>query len=1132
MVIPVGLAVWRRSLALSVFFLLCLSAVSASGAIRYVKSGATGTNNGTSWVNAYKELVSAINAAQAGDEIWIAGGTYYPDFDTNTGLHTGDRALRFLIKSNVSIFGGFNGTETARFQRDWVANRTILSGDIGQPGVFSDNTRTIMATLNSSGVAGAVIEGLVFAGGNANDPKELGGGIVGGSGGAVYVSLASVEFKQCSFVGNYAVYGGAISVHMLGSSLTVSDCMFAGNTAKYVGGAMEFQTSGGVFTVRNSTIVNNTSSRGAAIGVNYGGPSCFYYNNLIHSNTSTSTGFQLVEVGSGAGGLENNILEAALIPAGTNNLVVTSPKLARFPSSGVDGIWGTMDDILDGKLAGDSPALDFGAAAQLPADSTDLDGDSNTTEAIPFDLTHQNRALYAAPDAGAFEYVDLETVTPTLTTPAASTRVKNPVAVSFLLPEAALSSSVNLIFDNGTSQIILNLAGSQESAGTHGFNFNPADPVGTSGGAIASGVAIMDGVYAVTLSYQDASGHAAATATSMNVTIDNVTMTPTLIAPASGTSTKSPMSVSFNLPEPGLAGSVVITFDDGTTLRPLTLASSQASAGSHSFSFNPASPTTSSGGAILSGSAIPDGFYSVRLSYQDSLGNAAAGVVSSNVLIDTVTKPPTLTAPVVGTATKSPVNVTFALPESALAGSTKLNFSGTAPRTFTLVSSMETSGSHNFSFNPANVLASGVFASFSGGYDVPDGVYTVALSYQDALGNASSSASSSSVRIDTTAPSFSLPSTRVVEATSSAGAAVLYSASASDAGSGLASSLFTPSSGSTFPIGTSTVSATAIDNVGNQAGGSFLVTVRDTTAPVIQAHANVVAEATSAGGAVVSYAPATASDAVGVSTLSYSQSSGTPFPIGTTTVIVFALDAANNLGTKTFIVTVQDTTSPLVTPPADVTVEAAGPSGSVVTYGSAAATDAVGVASLTYSQASGTTFGIGTTTVTITARDAANNVGTAAFHVTVKSLATADSWRFQHFGTIGNSGNAADTAAPDGDGIANLLKYGLAITPGSSGAAFLPQANTRTYPEGNRLALVFNRDPARNDITMEVQVSETLEAGSWTTVAASINGAPFTGVGLVSETAAGGGLQAVEVRDNVNIDSGTPHRYMRVKVTR
>ena len=791
-----------------------------------------------------------------------------------------------------------------------------------------------------------------------------------------------------------------------------------------------------------------------------------------------------------------------------------------------------MDDILDGKLAGDSPALDFGSAAQLPADSTDADGDSNTTEVIPFDLRHQTRALYAAPDAGAFEYVDLETVIPTLTTPAASSRVKNPVAVSFLLPEAALSSSVKLIFDNGTAQTVLSLASTQESAGTHAVNFNPADPVGTSGGVISSGSAIADGVYSVTLSYQDPLGHAAATATSTSVTIDTFTMTPTLGAPAAGLVTKSPVSVSFTLPEAGMSGTVVITFDDGITQRPLTLASSQSSVGSHGFTFIPTAPTTSSGGAIISGSAIPDGVYTVRLSYQDSLGNAAASVINSNVRIDTLTQTPTLIVPGAGVAMKSPVPVTFFLPESALAGSAKVSFSGTVTRTLTLATSLGTNGSHNFSFDPANPLLSSDIASISGGSNVPDGVYTVALSYQDSLGNANASASSSSVLIDTTAPSFSMPSTLVVEATSPAGALVTYSASASDVGSGVASSLFTPYSGSTFPIGTTTVSATAADNVGNVASGSFLVTVRDTTAPVFQAHANVVAEATSAGGALVNFAPATASDAVGVSSLAYSQSSGTPFPIGTTTVIIFALDATNNLGTKTFTVTVQDTTAPLVTPPGDIMVEAAGPSGSVVTYGNASATDAVGVSSLTYSQASGTTFGIGTTTVTVTAKDAANNAGTAVFHVIVRPLSAVDSWRYQHFGTIGNTGSAADTVAPDGDGIANLLKYALAMTPGSSGIASLPQSNIRIYAEGNRLALLFNRDPSRNDITLEVQVSDALDTGSWTTVAVSANGAPFAGDGFVVETDAGGGIKAVEVRDTVNIDSGAPHRFMRVKVSR
>ena len=147
-----------------------------------------------------------------------------------------------------------------------------------------------MATPDTNAVTGVVMEGLIFAGGYADDPKELGSGIVGGSGGAVYVYLGSLEFRQCCFVGSYAVYGGAIFIRNFGSQLTVNNCMFAGNTAKYVGGAIDYSASGGAFTVRNSTIVNNTSSRGAAIGVNTG-TSSFYYNNLIHSNTATDTGW-------------------------------------------------------------------------------------------------------------------------------------------------------------------------------------------------------------------------------------------------------------------------------------------------------------------------------------------------------------------------------------------------------------------------------------------------------------------------------------------------------------------------------------------------------------------------------------------------------------------------------------------------------------------------------------------------------------------------------------------------------------------------------------------------------------------------------------------------------------------------
>ncbi len=1075
-----------------------------------------------------------MNAAQSGDEIWIAAGTYYPDFNPSTGTHTGDRTLRFTVKSNISIFGGFAGAETQRSERDWAANRTILSGDIGRRGDFTDNTRSIMTTPADTIVTGVLLEGLIFAGGNANDPSEIGAGRIGGCGGAFYLYQGSVEFRFCTFVGHYAVYGGAVYFSGgIGSSewsLSISNCLFAGNNAKYIGGAVDVQAGSSTLTIRNSTLVENTSSRGAAIGVNIGVKS-YYYNNIIHSNSSTSYGWQLVEVGSGTGAQENNILQAALIPAGTTNLVVASPKLALPPSAGTDGIWGTSDDVLVATLAGDSPAVNFAAPSQLPIDSSDEDGDANTTEAIPYDLLHQARQMYAAPDAGAFEYVDQATMPPTLATPAASSRLKNPVSVSFSLPEAALPGSVQLIFDDGIAQTVLSLATSLESQGAHSLVFTSSDPIGTSSGLIVSGAAIPDGVYSVTLSYRDLLSHPAGKITNANVTIDNATQLPTLTSPASGTTTSSPVSIAFNLPEAALPGSVTLSFGDfGQWV--LILGSSQSGAGNHSFSFNPASPASTSGGAISSGPSIPNGTYTVVLSYQDSLGNAvAASAAKSNVRIDTTTQAPVLTTPAASAATKNPVQVAFALPEQALSGSVKLGFSGAASRTLTLQTAREAAGAHSFSFDPANPVLSGQVATMSGGTSLPDGLYTITLSYQDALGNNVSSSSASSVRIDTTPPTISTPLGPVAEATSAAGAVVNYSASASDSGIGMASASFQPASGSTFGIGATTVNATATDLLGNQSTRSFVVTVRDTTAPAVQSHSDVVVEATQPWGAIVTYTPGTATDAVGVASLTYSQASGTPFPLGTTTINMFALDAANNLGVRNFKVIVQDTTPPVVTGSPNLTANATSPLGAVVAYANATASDAVGVASLTYSQGSGTIFAPGTTTVLITAKDAANNVGTASFTVTVNPLSAADAWRYKYFGAIGNSGDAADTATPDHDGIPNLLKYGLVIIPGAPATNALPQGEIRTYSDGQHLSMAFTRDPARNDITIEVQAASS-PVGTWSTVATSDHGLPFAGVGIVSETNSDNGLKTVEIRDDVALDSINTSRFMRVKISR
>ena len=104
---------------------------------------------------------------------------------------------------------------------------------------------------------------------------------------------------------------------------------------------------------------------------------------------------------------------------------------------------------------------------------------------------------------------------------------------------------------------------------------------------------------------------------------------------------------------------------------------------------------------------------------------------------------------------------------------------------------------------------------------------------------------------------------------------------------------------------------------------------------------NLTVEATGPAGAVVTYADATATDAVGPITFTYSKASGATFALGTTTVTVTARDGAGNASTRTFTVTVRDTTAPVLTAP-NMTVEATQSSGWLVGTFAATATDAVG----------------------------------------------------------------------------------------------------------------------------------------------------------------------------------------------
>lgn len=132
---------------------------------------------------------------------------------------------------------------------------------------------------------------------------------------------------------------------------------------------------------------------------------------------------------------------------------------------------------------------------------------------------------------------------------------------------------------------------------------------------------------------------------------------------------------------------------------------------------------------------------------------------------------------------------------------------------------------------PAGLSIDGASGLISG---TPAAVGTFPVAISAANANGSASATLTLTINDVTAPVLSLPADLAVEATGPDGAAVTYAATAQDDVDGAVAVALSPASGSQFPLGTSTVSASATDAAGNTATGSFTVTVSDTTAPTIR----------------------------------------------------------------------------------------------------------------------------------------------------------------------------------------------------------------------------------------------------------------------------------------------------------
>jgi hypothetical protein len=222
-------------------------------------------------------------------------------------------------------------------------------------------------------------------------------------------------------------------------------------------------------------------------------------------------------------------------------------------------------------------------------------------------------------------------------------------------------------------------------------------------------------------------------------------------------------------------------------------------------------------------------------------------------------------------------------------------------------------------------------------------------------------------------PSLEVPDDITEEATSAAGAIVQYVV-VSDAG---VDALCTPLSGSTFPLGTTIVRCSATNTHGTT-NGSFNITVEDTTEPLITVPADISTFATSPLGATVNFTVSATDIVDGPVAVSCAPASGSLFAIDTTLVFCTAKDAHGNIGSNDFHITVRPVPPPTLNLPPNITAEATGASGAVVTY----TVTATGGATPVCSPASGSTFALGTATVQCSATNI-SGTATGSFGVTV-----------------------------------------------------------------------------------------------------------------------------------------------------
>lgn len=270
----------------------------------YVKWDSPGpTLDGKSWATAYHIVQEGLNSAISPDEVWVAAGTYVENI---------------TLKDGVGLYGGFAGTETARDQRNWTTNVTILDGN--QAG----SVVTSPAGLSSS----TIIDGFTIRNGNSTD-----------GGGGIRVLYSSPTIRHNIITSNTATDNNGGGIKCRGNydiAVTIEENRITGNTANVYGSGIYLGNAGVNTVIRNNTLSSNTGGLGAIF--TNGGCSPTIAGNVITGNNT-----QGLLMCAGASPVTNNTIannanDGVVLNFGGGTAVLSNNIIASNGQAGVT-VW-------------------------------------------------------------------------------------------------------------------------------------------------------------------------------------------------------------------------------------------------------------------------------------------------------------------------------------------------------------------------------------------------------------------------------------------------------------------------------------------------------------------------------------------------------------------------------------------------------------------------------------------------------------------------------------------------------------------------------------------------------------------------------------------------------------------------